>query len=161
MRIAVSDVNFNSVTILIAEDDDGHAELIRLHLQEAGMINPILRFKNGQDLLDFLFRRHGAPPPNADVAYLLLLDLRMPKVDGIDVLRQMKADAVLHKIPVIILTTTDDPCEIDACYALGCNTYITKPVEFGAFSEVLKRLGLFLQSIKVPVIREDERRSGV
>jgi CheY-like chemotaxis protein len=79
----------------------------------------------------------------------------MPKIDGIEVLRQIKADLLLKKIPVIMLTTTDDPREIDYCYSLGCNSYITKPVEFGAFSEALKRLGLFLMIVQIPVLNRE------
>ncbi|PLX94014.1 MAG: hypothetical protein C0621_06145 [Desulfuromonas sp.] len=133
------------VTILIAEDDDGHAELIREHLQEAGLHNPMRRFHDGRDLLDFLLPRREELLP-----YLLLLDIRMPRLDGIDVLKKLKSDKRLRTIPVMMLTTTDDPREIDQCYQLGCNCYITKPIEFKCFTETLKRLGLFIQIIRLP-----------
>jgi CheY-like chemotaxis protein len=143
------------VTLLIAEDDDGHAELIRLHLLEAGLMNPMIRFRDGQEILDYFYQGNNEPKWVKGSSYLVLLDIRMPKIDGIEVLRQMKADLLLKKVPVIMLTTTDDPREIDYCYSLGCNSYITKPVEFGAFSEALNRLGLFLMIVQIPVLNRE------
>src|SRR5205823_570931 len=90
------------VVILIADDDAGHARLIEKNLQRIGLNNPILRFENGQEILEFLFRRSKKPKLVSDTAYLLLLDIRMPKVDGVEVLRQIKADAELRKLPVIM-----------------------------------------------------------
>jgi CheY-like chemotaxis protein len=145
------------VTILIAEDDDGHAELISDNLREAGVNNPIIRFRDGQEALDFLFT-----PPNGDTprrergrAYMLLLDIRMPKVDGVEVLKRIKEDPELKNMPVIMLTTTDDPREIRNCYALGCSCYVTKPVDYQKFSEMLTRLGLFLLVVQVPHLSEE------
>src|SRR5512142_786887 len=97
------------VIILIAEDDAGHARLIEKNLSRAGLHNPIERFSNGQQILDFLFRRGPGRHRNEDTPYLLLLDIRMPQVDGVEVLRQVKEDLELRKMPVIMLTTTDDP----------------------------------------------------
>lgn len=147
----------NKITLLIADDDDGHAELIRLHLQESGMINPMIRFQDGQEALDFFFQRGNGPKREDNGSYLLLLDIRMPKIDGIQVLRQMKSDPILKKIPVIMLTTTDDPREIDLCYSLGCNNYITKPVDIIQFSEAIKRLGLFIMVVKLPVLDSENQ----
>jgi CheY-like chemotaxis protein len=79
-----------------------------------------------------------------------LLDIKMPRLDGIEVLRQLRADPRTARLPIIMLTTTDDPREIQRCYELGCNVYITKPVDYQAFVEAIKRLGLFLQVVKVP-----------
>src|SRR6185295_18978469 len=92
------------VVILIADDDAGHARLIEKNLQRAGLHNWVLRFEDGQDILDFLFRR-GGTKRETDAPYLLLLDIRMPKVDGLEVLRQIKADPVLRRLPVSMLTT--------------------------------------------------------
>jgi CheY-like chemotaxis protein len=139
-------------TILIAEDDDGHARLISLTLEEAGLTNPIQRFRNGREALDFLFQRAPGPKRQEGGSYLLLLDIRMPLVDGVQVLRTIKEHPALKSLPVIMLTTTDDPREIQTCYELGCNCYITKPVEFGAFTESLKRVGLFLKVVRVPLV---------
>ena len=140
------------VTILIAEDDDGHAELICDNLRDSGVNNPIIRFCNGQEALDFFFAMPNGDSPRREQsrAYMLLLDIRMPKVDGVEVLRQIKADQELKNMPVIMLTTTDDPREIRNCYTLGCSCYVTKPVDYQKFSEMLTRLGLFLLVVQVP-----------
>lgn len=140
------------VTILIAEDDDGHAELIIDNLRESGVNNPIIRFADGREALDFFFAQPvgAAPRREPGRAYMLLLDIRMPKVDGVEVLRQFKEDPELKNMPIIMLTTTDDPREIRNCYALGCSCYVTKPVDYQKFSEMLTRLGLFLLVVQVP-----------
>ncbi len=148
-----------AVTILIAEDDDGHAELIGDNLLEAGITNPIIRFRNGQETLDFFFNSsarlaEGKPGLSPGQAYMLLLDIRMPKVGGVEVLRRLKADPQLKNMPVIMLTTTDDPREIQNCYELGCNCYVTKPVDYQQFSEMLVRLGLFLLVVQAPSLVE-------
>jgi CheY-like chemotaxis protein len=137
---------FSNVTILLAEDDDGHAELIQELLVDVGVRNPLIRFHDGQEVLDFLKDKAAL----VDHSYLLLLDIRMPRVSGVDVLRHMKGDDTLKDIPVIMLTTTDDPREVQNCYQLGCNCYVTKPIEFEQFTSVLKQLGLFLLIVKVP-----------
>ena len=144
--------NTRQVVILIAEDDIGHARLIEKNLARAGLNNPIVRFENGQTILDFLFRRGNPPQRNTDTPYLLLLDIRMPQVDGAEVLRQVKEDKELRKIPVIMLTTTDDPREVERCHALGCSSYIVKPVDYDKFADAIKNLGLFISLVEVPQI---------
>ncbi len=134
---------FETVTILIAEDDEGHAVLIREHLQEAGLAGPILRFRDGQEVLDY-FQGPGREGRN-----LLLLDINMPRVGGVEVLRRLKGDPGTRRTPVIMLTTTDDPREVAVCYDAGCNFYITKPRNFEAFSAALTLLGRFLPMIQV------------
>lgn len=146
MRI---NTNRTEVTILIAEDDDGHAELIREHLGDAGISNPLIRFTNGQEVWDFLACGGPGPCREDQQAYLLLLDIRMPKMDGVEVLKRIKADPALRAMPVIMLTTTNDPREVQQCYELGCNCYVTKPVLYQNFAEALKRLGLFISIIQV------------
>ena len=142
------------VTILIAEDDDGHAELIEENLRDSGLKNEIIRFRDGQEVLDFMFDGPSGKAPRRlhGGAYMLLLDIRMPKVSGVDVLRQLKQDPELKSMPVIMLTTTDDPREIQNCYDLGCSCYVTKPIDYQKFSEMLIRLGLFLLVVQVPSI---------
>ena len=137
------------VTILIAEDDDGHAGLIRRNLSRAGIINKVKRFKNGKEVVDFLFQRGNGPHRISDHYYILLLDIRMPKLSGVDVLKQIKADSELCKIPVIMITTTDDPREVEHCHTLGCSCYITKPVEYDAFVNAIRQLGLFLAVVQI------------
>jgi len=138
------------VVILIADDDAGHARLIEKNLERAGLHNTVHRFENGQDILDFLFRRDPGSKRISHTPYLLLLDIRMPKVDGIEVLRKLKADAELRKLPVIMLTTTDDPREVARCHELGCSNYIVKPVDYEKFSDAIKQLGLFISLVQVP-----------
>lgn len=140
------------VTILIAEDDDGHAELIMDNLKDSGLGNPFIRFRDGHETLDFFFGPPAGDAPRREHhrAYMLLLDIRMPKVDGVEVLKRIKEDPALKSMPVIMLTTTDDPREIQKCYAAGCSCYVTKPVDYEKFSEVLNRLGLFLLVVQVP-----------
>lgn len=138
-----------TVSIIVVEDDDGHATLVERNLRRAGLDNPVVRLRDGQEALDYFFspREEGPVQPSDCV---LLLDINMPKVDGVDVLRQLKADPRTAMVPAIMLTTTDDPREIERCYQLGCNVYVTKPVEYEAFIEAIRRLGFFLQIVKVP-----------
>jgi len=139
-----------NAVLLITEDDPGHARLIELNLERAGLRNRRIRFANGEEVLNFLFRRGTGPHRREDTAYLLLLDIRMPKVDGIEVLRQLKQDGSLKTIPVIMLTTTEDPREVARCHDLGCNSYIVKPVDYEKFAEAIKNLGMFINLMRVP-----------
>ncbi|MFA6546253.1 MAG: response regulator [Limisphaerales bacterium] len=140
------------VVILIAEDDAGHARLIEKNLTRVALNNPIRRFENGQDILDFLFRRGAGPHRDVNTPYLLLLDIRMPKVNGVEVLQQVKGDPQLRKMPIIMLTTTEDPREVERCHLLGCNSYVVKPVDYEKFAEAIKQLGLFVTLVQVPDI---------
>ncbi len=141
--------NYKEMIILIAEDDDGHAELIKEGLEESGVCNKIIRFKNGEEVWQFLSCTGDKKVRDKNKNYLLLLDISMPIMDGVEVLRRLKSDVSLKEIPIIMLTTTDDPREVEACYKIGCNMYITKPVDFVKFTETLKRLGLFIQVVKI------------
>lgn len=145
------------VTILVADDDEGHAGLIVRNLNRAGVSNAIERFRDGQEILDFLFRKGEGKQLENDTSYILLLDIRMPKVNGIEVLRQIKADSELKKLPVIMVTTTDDPKEVSRCHELGCSSYITKPVEYDAFVNAVQNLGLYLTVVEVPSVKETEK----
>lgn len=136
-------------TILIVEDDEGHAILIRENLEAAGVTNPIRHFRDGQAALDFFFKERGAESG----PFLILLDIRMPKVDGIEVLRRLKADPQLHNLPIIMLTTTDDSREVERCHQLGCSVYMQKPVDYERFTEAIRRLGRFLPLMVVPPVR--------
>ncbi|MEI7501640.1 MAG: response regulator [Bacteroidota bacterium] len=140
---------YKEMIILIAEDDDGHAELIQSGLEISGICNKMLRFTNGEEVWRFLSGTADDIIRDKSKTYLLLLDINMPKMDGIEVLKRLKANQELKDIPVMMLTTTDDPREVEACYKLGCNVYINKPVDFKKFAETLKRLGLFIQVVKI------------
>lgn len=150
----------HEVIILVAEDDDGHAGLIKRNLARAGISNRILHFKDGQEITDFLFCRGEGPHRQSGSSYVLLLDIRMPKLDGTEVLKKVKADPELCKIPVIMITTTDDPREVEHCHALGCSSYITKPVEYDAFVNAVRQLGLFLAVVQIPKINGTYKDSG-
>ncbi|HEY5315931.1 MAG TPA: response regulator [Pirellulales bacterium] len=139
----------DSLVIVLAEDDPGHAQLVKRNLQRAGLANAIVHVSDGQEALDYIHRQGSYQQRNVN-PMLLLLDINMPRVDGVEVLRQVKQHELLAKIPIIMLTTTDDPREIDRCYELGCNVYITKPVEYEALVEAIRRLGLLLQIVKLP-----------
>lgn len=144
--------------ILLAEDDDGHAQLIQRNLKRAGVANEIVRVRDGQEAIDYIRCQGTFRERKPDAPLLVLLDINMPKVDGIGVLQAMKSDAASAQIPVIMLTTTDDPREVERCYKLGCSVYITKPVQYDEFVEALKRLGMFLEIIKVPQSRPEAGR---
>lgn len=137
------------VTIVLAEDDDGHATLIEKNLRRAGLSNGFVRVHDGQEAIEY-FNSSEACANDAQHSCLLLLDIKMPRMDGVDVLRKLRSEPRTATLPVIMLTTTDDPREIQRCYQLGCNVYVTKPVEYGDFLEAIKRLGLFLQVVKLP-----------
>jgi CheY-like chemotaxis protein len=126
--------------------------LIKRSLQRAGVCNEILRFADGQETLDFLFVKGDGPKREPDKEYLLLLDIRMPKIDGMEVLEKVKKDPELKKIPVVMLTTTDDPRTIERCHGLGCSVYIVKPVEYQDFADAVRKVGLLLSVVEVPQI---------
>ena len=138
------------LVVLLAEGDAGHATLVRRNLARAGITNEIAHVADGQAALDFA-RREGAYAGRAPHGpLLLLLDINMPRLDGVEALRQLKADDATRRIPVIMLTTTDDPREVARCYELGCGIYITKPVEYERFVAAIRQLGLFLQVVQLP-----------
>jgi CheY-like chemotaxis protein len=142
-------------TILLAEDDDGHATLVERNLKRAGLANEIFRAHDGQEALDYV-RCEGKFAARQSLGPLLvLMDIKMPRLDGVEALRQLKADKRTERVPVIMLTTTDDPREIQNCYDLGCNIYVTKPVTYEPFVEAIRRLGLLLAIVCVPP--EEER----
>ena len=139
-----------SVTILLVEDDPGHARLIERNLRRAHITNEMITLGDGQQALDYLFKERTYAGAMHTLPLLLLLDLNLPQLDGYQVLARLKADERTKHIPVVILTTTDEPYEIERCYALGCNVYITKPVEYEQFAEAIRKLGLFLSVVKIP-----------
>lgn len=138
----------NSVKIVMIEDDHGHARLIEKNIRRANIANDIVHFDNGGDGVAYLLsdevRNHSS--------ILILLDLNLPDMSGVDILQKVKGDEVLRRAPVVILTTTDDRNEIQNCYDLGCNVYITKPVDYDAFASAIRQLGLFLSVIQAPTI---------
>lgn len=136
--------------ILLAEDDEGHATLILRNLKRAGVVNEVAHVKDGQAALDYIRREGPYEDLAADRIVLLLLDINLPLVDGFGVLEKVKRDPKTAAIPVILLTTTDDPRDVARGYALGCSVYIVKPMKYESFVEAIRRLGLFLEIIQVP-----------
>jgi CheY-like chemotaxis protein len=138
------------VTILVIDDDAGHVELVRRHLRRAGIDNPFESVGDGTRALD---RVHGRDTTEAGPTRLLiLLDLNIAGgIDGFEVLRQIKTHPKTRHVPVIVLTTADDPWDVDRCYQLGCNLYVTKPVDPAAFSEHIERLGSILSIASLPI----------
>ena len=137
-----------SVKIIMVEDDEGHARLIEKNIRRAGISNELKHFADGTSALDYLF--NGSDGPRVNGPALVLLDLNLPDMSGIDILDRIKSDEHLRRTPVVVLTTTDDKIEIQRCYDLGCNVYITKPVNYESFSDAIRQLGLFLSVIQVP-----------
>ena len=138
------------VTILLVEDDPGHARLIERNLRRAHITNDIVTLSDGQQAVDYLFKERTYAGATHAVPLLMLLDLNLPQLDGYQVLTRLKTDERTRHIPVLILTTTDEPHEIERCYALGCNVYLTKPVEYDEFAEAIRKLGLFLSIVQIP-----------
>jgi CheY-like chemotaxis protein len=145
------------MTVLLAEDDEGHALLIKRNLKRGGVGNEILHFRDGQEILDFLLCRGAGPHRLPGARYVVLLDIRMPKVDGVEVLRRIKAERELRKLPVIMITTANDPRDVEECHEIGCSTYLTKPVDYDRFVEAIVHLGKFLGAVEVPSIGRGER----
>jgi len=143
-------MNAVPVTILLIEDDPGHARLIEKNVRRAGVNNPIVPFTDGTSAMAHLFGVDAAGRRLARSPILVLLDLNLPDMSGIDILARIKQDESLRRAPVIVLTTTDDKVEIQRCYDLGCNVYITKPVEYESFAVAIRQLGLFLAVMQVP-----------
>ena len=142
--------NHQPVTIVMVEDDEGHARLIERNIRRAGISNDIRHFADGTSALDFIFNGHEGPSLNGPA--LILLDLNLPDMSGTDILARIKSAPNLKRTPVVVLTTTDDKVEIQRCYDLGCNVYVTKPVNYEAFADAIRQLGLFLSVIQVPEV---------
>jgi CheY-like chemotaxis protein len=142
--------NGKPVLIVMIEDDEGHARLIEKNIRRAGVNNEIKPFTNGTEALNFLFGADGSGQASAGRHMLVLLDLNLPDMGGVDILDKLKANQHTRRSPVIVLTTTDDSREIQRCYDLGANVYITKPVDYDGFAHAIRQLGLFFSVMQVP-----------
>jgi len=138
------------VVILLVEDNLGHSRLIEKNLQRANISNPVIVFSDGQQVIDYLFSQGKYQGQKPAPTLLILLDLNLPVLDGYQVLKRVKEDERTKRIPVVMLTTTDDAREVAKCYDLGCSVYVTKPIEYGQFSEAVRKLGLFLSVVTIP-----------
>ncbi len=142
--------NGKPVSIVMIEDDEGHARLIEKNIRRAGVNNDIIPFRNGTDALSFLLGEDGTGEASSGRQLLILLDLNLPDMAGVDILERVKANPHTKRSPVIVLTTTDDSREIQRCYDLGANVYITKPVDYDGFANAIRQLGLFFSVMQVP-----------
>lgn len=132
--------------ILIAVEDEGYVTLLKRNLQRVGITNKIRLFKDGENILNFMLRQGPGPHRNSSTDYVLLLDTRIPKVDGIEVLRQIKQDDEIGETPVIMLSTADDHEEMAQCHTLGCCVYLKKQVDFTILSRSIKEAGIVTPS---------------
>lgn len=142
--------NARPVTIVMVEDDEGHARLIEKNIRRAGVANEIVAFPNGTEALAYLLGPDGSGLVNKGRQLLVLLDLNLPDMTGIDILEKVKSNEHTRRSPVVVLTTTDDQREIQRCYDLGANVYITKPVDYEGFANAIKQLGLFFSVMQIP-----------
>jgi CheY-like chemotaxis protein len=136
--------------ILLAEDNANDVELTMTALRENKVLNEIIVVRDGAEALDYLFKREGHRHRAGANPALVLLDLKMPKVDGIEVLRQIKNDAGLKSIPVVVLTSSREEQDLVRTYDLGVNAYVVKPVDFHEFVEAVKLLGGFWAVVNEP-----------
>ena len=137
-------MNGKPIVILLAEDDDAHAELVKRSFEDSKLVNTVMRVADGQEALDYLYRKNDfSDPAKAPRPGIILLDLRMPKVDGLTVLKTIKADANFNRIPVVILTTSEAESDVAKAYDSHANSYLVKPVDFAKFTELMKTLDYY------------------
>lgn len=134
---------FEAVDILLVEDSDADAEMIARALRKGGVVNKLVRVHDGAEALEFVFREGAFGRRSGGQPKLILLDLKMPRVGGIDVLRRLKADEQTKVIPVVMLTSSAEERDIVESYHLGVNSYLVKPVNFSSFTDVVAQTGLY------------------
>ncbi len=142
--------NPEPVTIVIVEDDAGHARLIEKNIRRCNITNHIRICKDGREASDYFFCEGEYADCTHPTPLLILLDLNLPKVHGLQILERIKTAPRTRSTPVVVLTSTDDKREVDRCYELGCNVFVTKPLDYEQFSEAIRKLGLFLSVVTLP-----------
>ena len=135
--------NFETVEILLVEDSDADAELILRALRKGNIVNRVVRVRDGVEALDFVFREGAFKERSGEQLRLILLDLKMPRLSGLDVLRRLKADATARQIPVVVLSSSAEEQDVAESYKLGVNSYLVKPVAFADFTDVITHTGLY------------------
>lgn len=142
-----------TIKILLVEDDDGHARLIERNLRKVNLVNPIDRVADGQEAMDYLNNAgRFADRDRYALPQLVLLDINLPQIDGIEVLQRIKGDVRLQPLPVIMLTSTDNQSEIDRCYQAGASSYVAKPISIASLGTKLERLGMYLEIVELPAV---------
>ncbi len=139
-----------TLSVVIADDDEGHATLVRRNLKRGGLNSEPVHVRDGQEALDYMYRRGAWRQRPTHQALLILLDLNMPRLGGLDVIDTLKQDVRLAHIPIFVLTTTDNPVELDRCYSRGASACLVKPVDYGSFSDMVRRLADFLLTARLP-----------
>jgi CheY-like chemotaxis protein len=142
----------NSVKIIMIEDDEGHARLIEKNIRRAGVNNEIVSFVTGGEALDYLLGPDGTGQIWRGQPILILLDLNLPDMNGLDILERVRANVHMRRIMVIVLTTTDDPREIGKSFDLGANVYVSKPMQYDKFVHAIQQLGMFVAIMKIPEV---------
>ena len=136
--------------ILMVEDDPKDVELSMTALEDYNLVNEVVVARDGEEALDYLFCRGAFKDRSSDNPAVILLDLKLPKVDGLEVLREIKSDANLKMIPVVVLTSSKEEKDMVRSYQLGVNAYVVKPVDFHEFVNAIKELGVFWALINEP-----------
>jgi CheY-like chemotaxis protein len=136
--------------ILMVEDDPRDVELTLTALGDYNLTNEVVVVHDGEEALDYLYRRGSFSARHSDNPAVLLLDLKLPKVDGLEVLKQIKSDETLKMIPVVVLTSSREERDMVASYKLGVNAYVVKPVDFHEFVNAIKELGMFWAIVNEP-----------
>lgn len=132
------------IVVLLAEDDPAHAEIVRRNMESSRIANRLEHVPDGQAALDYLYRKNGfSDPSRSPRPGLILLDLRMPKVDGLEVLKKIKSDPDFVRIPVVVLTTSAVETDIARAYDCHANSYLVKPLDFSRFSELMETFGYY------------------
>lgn len=143
--------SFEQIEILLVEDNPNDAELALRALKKGGLANRVLWVKDGAEALDYLFRRGEFDAREEGSPRLVLLDLKMPRVSGTEVLRVVKADPSLRRIPIVVMTSSNEESDVEETYDLGVNSYVVKPVDFSALVDVVRQAGYYWLAINRPV----------
>jgi CheY-like chemotaxis protein len=144
-------LNYQALEVLLVEDDPDDVELTLHTLREARITNPIKIARDGEEALDYIFCRGPYAGSNAPLLRLILLDLKLPKVDGLEVLRQIKKDPRANRVPVVILTSSKEERDLVTGYQLGANSYIQKPVDFEQFQNTVRETGFYWLVVNQPL----------
>ena len=139
-----------STTLVIVDDDPAHSVLIKRSLKRSGLESKMVFLQSGKQVLDYVFGEGEYSSQPRPFSLTLILDINMPGINGIQVLKRLKSSEITGHIPVFMLTTTDDPKEIDECYRHGCNAYVIKPVNHDEFVNRIRELGNFIKVMQIP-----------